>query len=46
MSKLKPPGYFIAVYEHGSISAASEVLFIAQPLLSKALHQLERALKL
>lgn len=41
MIKLKPLSYFKAVYEHGSISAASEVLFIAQPPLSKALHQLE-----
>ncbi len=39
--KLKPLNYFKAVYEQGSISAASEVLFIAQPPLSKALHQLE-----
>ncbi|WAT08685.1 LysR family transcriptional regulator [Rouxiella badensis] len=41
MIKLKPLSYFKAVFEHGSISAASEVLFIAQPPLSKALHQLE-----
>ncbi|WAT00978.1 LysR family transcriptional regulator [Rouxiella chamberiensis] len=41
MIKLKPLSYFKAVCEHGSISAASDVLFIAQPPLSKALHQLE-----
>lgn len=41
MIKLKPLSYFKAVCEHGSISAASNVLFIAQPPLSKALHQLE-----
>lgn len=41
MLKLKPLSYFKAVCEYGSISAASEVLFIAQPPLSKALHQLE-----
>lgn len=41
MIKLKPLSYFKAVYEHGSISAASDVLYIAQPPLSKALQQLE-----
>ncbi|MFC0224941.1 LysR family transcriptional regulator [Serratia aquatilis] len=41
MIKLKPLSYFKAVVEHGSVSAAAEVLYIAQPPLSKALSQLE-----
>lgn len=36
--------YFVAVYEQGSISAASRHCFIAQPSLSAAIHQLEQQL--
>lgn len=41
MLKLKPLHYFKSVVEKGSISAASQVLYIAQPPISKALLQLE-----
>lgn len=41
MLKLKPLHYFKTVVEKGSISAASQVLFTAQPPISKALLQLE-----
>ncbi|QGU85822.1 LysR family transcriptional regulator [Erwinia sorbitola] len=41
MLKLKPLHYFKTVVEHGSISAASKVLYTAQPPISKALLQLE-----
>ncbi|WP_172606610.1 LysR family transcriptional regulator [Pantoea coffeiphila] len=41
MLKLKPLYYFKTVVEKGSISAASAVLFTAQPPISKALQQLE-----
>lgn len=36
--------YFIAVVDHGSISAAARSLFIAQPSLSQAIRSLERSL--
>lgn len=36
--------YFVAIYEGGSISAASKRLFVAQPALSSALAQLEERL--
>jgi DNA-binding transcriptional LysR family regulator len=42
MIKLRLLRYFKAVVELGSISAASQVLFVAQPPLSKALQQLEQ----
>ncbi|MFI8414996.1 LysR family transcriptional regulator [Serratia sp. NPDC078593] len=42
MLKLKPLSYFNAVVEQGSVFAAAEVLFIAQPPLSKALVQLKQ----
>ncbi|MDF2178656.1 LysR family transcriptional regulator [Aliiglaciecola sp. CAU 1673] len=38
---LRALGHFIAVYEQGSLSAASKSRFIAQPSLSAALRQLE-----
>ncbi|PVZ89007.1 hypothetical protein C9426_05765 [Serratia sp. S1B] len=41
MIKLKPLSYFKTVVEQGSVSAASAMLYIAQPPLSKALSQLE-----
>jgi len=41
MLKLKPLYYFKTVVEKGSISAASQVLYTAQPPISKALLQLE-----
>ncbi|WON77340.1 LysR family transcriptional regulator [Serratia sp. UGAL515B_01] len=41
MIKLKPLSYFKTVVELGSVSAAAERLYIAQPPLSKALSQLE-----
>ncbi|MDR0806875.1 MAG: LysR family transcriptional regulator [Enterobacteriaceae bacterium] len=41
MIKIKPLYYFKVVVEQGSLSAASEVLHIAQPPLSKSLQQLE-----
>lgn len=36
--------YFVAVADHGSLLAASSVVNITQPALSRALHQLERQL--
>jgi len=33
--------HFLAVYEHGSLGRAAEVLNLTQPALSKSLHQLE-----
>ncbi|MCH8538430.1 MAG: LysR family transcriptional regulator, partial [Alkalimonas sp.] len=36
--------YFVAVYEQGSVSAASRQCFIAQPSLSAAIRQLEQQL--
>lgn len=44
MVKLKLLQYFKAIVDYGSISAASERLYIAQPPLSKALSQLEEQL--
>lgn len=41
MLKLRPLYYFKTVVEKGSISAASSMLYIAQPPISKALQQLE-----
>lgn len=41
MIKLKPLSYFKAVVDHGSVSAAAEALFVAQPPLSRGLHLLE-----
>ena len=35
---------FLAVYEHGSIAAAADVLFLTQPALSKSIKALEREL--
>jgi DNA-binding transcriptional LysR family regulator len=42
---LKALGYFIAVYEQKSISAAAKSCFIAQPSISSAIKQLEDTLK-
>ncbi|MEE2024531.1 LysR family transcriptional regulator [Alkalimonas mucilaginosa] len=36
--------YFVAVYEQGSVSAASRQCFVAQPSLSAAIRQLEQQL--
>lgn len=36
--------YFLAVIDHGSASAASRVVHVAQPSLSRQLHSLERSL--
>lgn len=36
--------HFLAVYEHGSLGRAAEVLNLTQPALSKSLHQLEEEL--
>ena len=38
-------GYFVAVYEQGSISAAARHCCVAQPSLSAALRQLEQELE-
>lgn len=37
--------YLIAIVEHGSISAAAEALFTAQPAVTRAIQALERELK-
>ena len=37
--------YFVAVYENGSLSAASKVCFVAQPSISAAIRQLEQDLE-
>lgn len=37
--------YLIAIVEHGSISAAADALFIAQPAVTRAIQSLERELK-
>lgn len=42
---LKALGYFIAVYEKQSISAAAKACFIAQPSVSSAIKQLEDTLQ-
>lgn len=44
MLQLRLLRYFCSVVEQGSVSAAADVLFIAQPPLSKALNQLEQQL--
>ncbi|WP_024793666.1 LysR family transcriptional regulator [Tomitella biformata] len=36
--------YFIAVVDHGSVTAAANALFIAQPSLSQAIRTLEKSL--
>lgn len=41
---LKQLTYFVAVYEHGSFSAAAKACFIAQPSISSAIAQLEHEL--
>ncbi|WDR06135.1 LysR family transcriptional regulator [Devosia rhodophyticola] len=35
---------FIAIYEHGNISRAAEIVLLTQPALSKSLHRLENDL--
>lgn len=37
--------YFLAIVDHQSMSRAAEALYITQPALSQALHQLERGLR-
>ena len=41
---LRALGYFIAVYETGSLSAASKAKYIAQPSISASIKQLENML--
>jgi DNA-binding transcriptional LysR family regulator len=42
--ELRQLRYFVAVAEHGAISHAARSLFIAQPALTKQMHQLEEEL--
>lgn len=42
--ELRQLRYFVSVAEHGSISHAARSLFIAQPALTKQIHQLEEEL--
>ncbi len=42
--ELRQLHYFVAIFEHGSISRAAEHLRISQPALTRQLHQFERAL--
>lgn len=42
--ELRQLRYFVAIFEHGSISRAAEHLRISQPALTRQLHQFERAL--
>ena len=44
--ELRTLGYFVAVADAGSVSAATSVTHITQPSLSRQLHQLERELGL
>ena len=41
---LRALDYFIAIYENGSLSAASKAKYIAQPSISASLKQLEHSL--
>ena len=41
---LKALGYFVSVFENGSISAAAKACFVAQPSISAAIQQLEGTL--
>src|SRR4051812_23104637 len=42
--ELRQLRYFVAIFEHRSISRAAEHLLISQPALTRQLHQLERRL--
>ncbi|MEV4237040.1 LysR family transcriptional regulator [Nocardia sp. NPDC049737] len=43
--ELRTLRYFVAVAEHGSVSAAAQVVRVTQPALSRQVRQLERELK-
>lgn len=45
MFTLKQLRYFVAVAEHGSVTAASESLYVSQPCVSAAVAQLEQMLE-
>ncbi|MDR0839286.1 MAG: LysR family transcriptional regulator [Oscillospiraceae bacterium] len=36
--------YFFAVYRHGSITTASEELYVSRPVISRAISEIERAI--
>lgn len=42
--EIRDIGYFVAICEHGSMSAAAEALFISQQALSKSIRRLEHHL--
>lgn len=44
MVSLRQIRYFLTVAEHGSLSAAADALFVAQPALSRQMAQLEASL--
>ncbi|MTD58944.1 LysR family transcriptional regulator [Amycolatopsis pithecellobii] len=44
--ELRTLRYFVAIAEHGSVSAAARVVHMTQPALSRALRNLERELRL